>query len=189
MGKPKNIGVISIQGDFAKHLESLGKLGVSACEVRSPEELVSCTHLIIPGGESTTVGILLQKYGLGAALQDRISAGTPVWGTCMGMIMLAKRIEGRQQYSLGALDITVRRNAFGTQVHSFEAPVSVAGMDSEVLGVFIRAPIVTEVGKGVEILSRYEDKIVAVRSGHVIGTSFHPELTPDIRLHEWFVSL
>lgn len=189
MSQQKKVGVISIQGDYAKHLESLSRIDVPGFEVRTPEDLAGCTHLIIPGGESTTVGLLMQKYGLGPALKNRIAAGIPIWGTCMGMILLARRIEDREQYTLGALDITVRRNAFGAQVHSFESPVSVSGMDGEVLGVFIRAPIVTEVGAEVEVLSRFDNQIVAVRSGCVLGTSFHPELTPDTRLHEWFVSL
>ncbi len=181
------VGVLAIQGDFAKHLNSLGALGVAAQEVRTEEELAECSHLIIPGGESTTVGLLLQRFGLGEAIRARASEGMPIWGTCMGMIMMAQEVEGSSQYSLGLLDVTVRRNAFGAQVHSFEAPVEVAGMPEPVMGVFIRAPIVTRTGGSVEVLSQIEGQIVAVRQGNLLGTSFHPELTDDTRLHAWFL--
>jgi 5'-phosphate synthase pdxT subunit len=131
----------------------------------------------------------MERYGLGAAIKDKAAEGMPVWGTCMGMIMMAHDIEGRNQYTLDLLDITVRRNAFGAQVHSFEDEVAIQGMDTPVVGVFIRAPIVTRLGNGVEELARYEDQIVAVRSGNLIGTSFHPELTDDTRMHTWFLNL
>lgn len=184
------IGVIAIQGDFEKHIHAFHSAGqTEVVEVRTPEELAEVDRVVIPGGESTTVGLLMQRFGLGQALKEAGQKGTPIWGTCMGMILLASEVEGRSQYSLDLLDITVRRNAFGAQVHSFEDEVSVVGMDTPATGVFIRAPIVTRVGSGVEVLSKYEDKIVAVRSGNIIGTSFHPELTDDIRFHEWFLSL
>jgi len=187
----QRIGVIAIQGDFEKHIESFHRLdpGLSVVEVRTPEELANIDRAVIPGGESTTVGMLMERYGLGDALKQRIQEGMPIWGTCMGMIMLATDVEGRKQYTLGALDVTVRRNAFGAQVHSFEDSVTIQGMDEPVLGVFIRAPIITRVGEGVEVLASYEGKIVAARHGSVLGTSFHPELTPDTRLHEWFLGL
>lgn len=184
------VGVLSVQGDFAKHLEALSKLGVEGIEVRTPEDLGKAERLILPGGESTTVGLLLSRFGLGEAIQKRAHEGMPIWGTCMGMILLAKTIEGREaQFSLGLLDITVRRNAFGAQVHSFEDSVVLEGIDSAVLGVFIRAPIVVEFGPDVQVLGKYQDKIVAVRQGNVIGTSFHPELTDDLRVHEWFLKI
>lgn len=184
-----NVGVISIQGDFEKHLHSLGQIGVSAKEVRTPEALAGIDRIIIPGGESTTVGKLMQRFGLGDALIERAKAGMPFWGTCMGMIMLAAEIEDREQFTLNLLDITVRRNAFGPQVHSFEDHVDFVGLSEGVTGVFIRAPIVTRVGDGVEVLSRYREQVVAVRQGVRLGTSFHPELTEDYRLHEWFSKL
>lgn len=184
------IGVVSIQGDFQKHLDALRRSGVSRpVEVRSAEDLAKVERLILPGGESTTVGLLMQRYGLGAAIQRAASEGMPIWGTCMGMILMAREVVGRpEQYTLNLLDITVERNAFGAQVHSFEDEVRLAGLDEPVLGVFIRAPVVTRLGEQVVELGRYEDKIVAVRSGNLLGTSFHPELTNDIRLHRWFIS-
>jgi 5'-phosphate synthase pdxT subunit len=186
------VGVIAIQGDFDKHREALlgtGTSGLEVVEVRTPEELATVDRAILPGGESTTVGLLMQRYGLGNALKQAGKAGMPLWGTCMGMIMLATDIEERQQYTLGLLDITVRRNAFGAQIHSFEDEVSVQGMSEPVMGVFIRAPIVTRVGASTEVLAEYQGKVVAVKQGRIIGTSFHPELTSDIRMHQWFLTL
>jgi len=183
------VGVLAVQGDFAKHVESFHRVdpALEVREVRTSEDLALVDRLVIPGGESTTVGLLLDRFGLGAAIRARAAAGMPVWGTCMGMILMSNTIEDRSQYTLGLLDITVRRNAFGAQVHSFEDSVQVEGM-GEVTGVFIRAPIVVSHGESVEVLSRYEGQIVAVRQGNCLGTSFHPELTADPRLHEWFLS-
>lgn len=185
---PELVGVCAIQGDFSKHEESLSRAGAESLQVRTPEDLARVDRLIIPGGESTTVGLLMERYGLGPAIRDRAEQGLPVWGTCMGMIMMASRVEGRDQYTLNLLDITVRRNAFGAQVHSFEEPVAVRGLEEPVMGVFIRAPVVAELGQGVEALSWCKGEVVAVRKGSLLGTSFHPELTEDIRLHEWFLS-
>lgn len=132
----------------------------------------------------------MQRYGLGDALIERAKQGMPLWGTCMGMIMMASDIEGRpDQYILNLLDISVERNAFGRQVHSFEDSVEVKGLDEPVLGVFIRAPVVSRVGQGVDELARYNGKIVAVRKNNLVGTSFHPELTADTRFHKWFLEL
>ena len=186
------IGVIAIQGDFDKHRDALVRTntsGLEVFEVRTPEELASVDRAILPGGESTTVGLLMERYGLGNALRQAGKSGMPLWGTCMGMIMLASDIEDRQQYSLGLLDITVRRNAFGAQIHSFEDEVTVKGLSEPVMGVFIRAPIVTRVGPSTQILSEYQGKIVAVKRGNIIGTSFHPELTDDVQMHQWFLNL
>ncbi|HSI72923.1 MAG TPA: pyridoxal 5'-phosphate synthase glutaminase subunit PdxT [Fimbriimonas sp.] len=183
------VGVVAVQGDFEKHLASLRAIGVAAQEVRTPEDLSEVDRVIIPGGESTTVGLLMERYGLGPALRQRAAEGLPIWGTCMGMILMAHDIEGRSQYTLDLLDITVRRNAFGAQVHSFEDEVTVRDMGTPVVGVFIRAPIVTRLGEGVEPLASYDGKVVAVRSRNLIGTSFHPELTDDTRMHEWFVRI
>ncbi|MCC7434524.1 MAG: pyridoxal 5'-phosphate synthase glutaminase subunit PdxT [Methanoregulaceae archaeon] len=186
----RKVGVVAVQGDYAMHIAALrgADSGVDALEVRTPEELATVDQLIIPGGESSTVGLLMQRFGLGEAIVARASEGMPIWGTCMGMILMAREVEGRDQYRLGLLDITVRRNAFGAQVHSFEDTVSVAGF-GETLGVFIRAPIVTQHGSAVEVLATYGEQIVAVREGNRIGTSFHPELTDDPRMHTWFLSL
>ena len=186
------VGVIAIQGDFDKHRDALDRTntkGLEVVEVRTPEELASVNRAILPGGESTTVGLLMDRYGLGRALKQAGRAGMPLWGTCMGMIMLATDIEDREQYTLGLLDVTVRRNAFGAQVHSFEDEVTIRGLQEPVTGVFIRAPIVTRVGPSTEVLSEYEGKIVAVKQGKIIGTSFHPELTDDIQMHQWFLTL
>lgn len=183
------IGVLAVQGDFSKHIEKFEVLGFEAVPVRTTDDLEGVSRLVVPGGESTTVGLLLERYGLGEAVNGRIREGMPVWGTCMGMILLASQVESYRQYTLGALDITVRRNAFGAQVHSFEDRVEFSGFNEPVTGVFIRAPIVTSWGPGVEVLARYRGEVVAVRQGHVVGTSFHPELTDDTRLHGWFAGL
>lgn len=187
------VGVVAIQGDFQKHMDALERLQdphIEVREIRSPEDLEQVDRLIIPGGESTTVGLLMDRFGLGAAIQTRARAGMPVWGTCMGMILMAADVEGRQgQYTLGLLDIGVKRNAFGAQVHSFEDEIEVQGMEDPVMGVFIRAPVVSRLGAGVEPIASYEGKIVAVRQGNLLGTSFHPELTQDSRFHAWFASL
>jgi 5'-phosphate synthase pdxT subunit len=187
------VGVVAIQGDFSKHIEALERLGRSdlrIAEVRTPDDLASVERLIIPGGESTTVGLLMERYGLGSAIRNRAAAGMPVWGTCMGMILMAKEVEGRQgQYTLDLLDIGVKRNAFGAQVHSFEDEVKLEGLEDPVLGVFIRALVVARLGKHVEAIGSYDGKVVAVRQGKLLGTSFHPELTDDSRMHEWFFSL
>ncbi|HMS55387.1 MAG TPA: pyridoxal 5'-phosphate synthase glutaminase subunit PdxT [Fimbriimonadaceae bacterium] len=183
------VGVISIQGDFEKHLLSLSRLGVEAKEVRTVEDLPGVNRIIIPGGESTTVGMLMQRFGLGEAIQEHVEKGMPIWGTCMGMILLAKEVVGRQQYTLDLLDITVERNAFGAQVHSFEDELDVVGMDHSVTAVFIRAPVVTAFGPEVKPIATYEGKIVAVQQGNRVGTSFHPELTDSTVFHEWFCRL
>lgn len=182
------VGVLAIQGDYACHMQVFASLGATVSEVRTPEDLAQVERLVIPGGESSTVGKLLERYGTGAAIRERAAAGMPIWGTCMGMIMLAQRIENRTQYSLELMDITVRRNAFGAQVHSFETEVPMAGWEEPLTAVFIRAPIVTEIGPEVEVLARYEDQIVAVRQGKLLGTSFHPELTDDPRLAAEFLT-
>lgn len=183
------VGVLSIQGDFRKHLDSLQRCGAPAREIRTPEDLTHVDRLIIPGGESSTVGMLLERFGLAEAIRERVQAGMPIWGTCMGMILLAEEVEQRDQFRLGLLPITVRRNAFGRQVHSFEIPVEFDGLAEPVLGVFIRAPIVTAWADSVVVKAKHIGAVVAVQSGKVLGTSFHPELTADTRLHEYFLGL
>ncbi len=188
---PQTVGVVCVQGDYEKHFNALKRLNLhlAMVEVRTIEQLEGVDRLIIPGGESTTVGLLMQRYGLGEAIQKRAAEGMPVWGTCMGMIMMAREVEGREQYTLDLLDITVRRNAFGAQIHSFEDEVPMEGLETPAMGVFIRAPIVTRIGEGVEVLGRYEDQIVAVKQDRRLGTSFHPELTEDSRIHQLFLNL
>jgi 5'-phosphate synthase pdxT subunit len=188
----ESVGVLAVQGDFERHSDALISAGLAEKQivfVRQVEDLELVERLIIPGGESTTVGLLLERFGLGPAIRDRAAAGMPVWGTCMGMIIMANAVEDRKQYSLDLLDITVRRNAFGAQVHSFEDHVPVVGLDKPVTGVFIRAPVVTRLGEGVEAIAHYEDSVVGVRQGRLLGTSFHPELTDDSRLHGLFLKL
>jgi 5'-phosphate synthase pdxT subunit len=183
-------GVLAIQGDFDKHLEALARCGTPGIPVRTAEELCAVDRLILPGGESTTVGLLLQRFGLGEAIRQAAARGMPLWGTCMGMILLARAIEDRpEQFTLGLLDIAVRRNAFGAQVHSFEDRVAFEGFEEPIEGVFIRAPVVTQMGPAVSPLAHYQGRVVAVRQGAILGTSFHPELTGDTRLHAWFLKI
>jgi len=191
------IGVLAVQGDFERHIHAFQTLGTTPIrEVRTPEQLEGITHLVLPGGESTTVGLLLERHGLGDAIRQRaLSADIALWGTCMGMILLSKTIEnpatvaGKLQYTLALLEITVRRNAFGAQVHSFEDAVQVNGLAEPVNAVFIRAPIVTAHGPAVTPIATYQGHCVAVQQGRILGTSFHPELTDDTRLHAHFLSL
>lgn len=181
------VGIVAIQGDFQQHARAFASCGASYRFVRTPQDLADCDRAVIPGGESTTVGKLMERFGLGKALIERVRDGMPLWGTCMGLILMAKEVEGYDQYSLGVLDVTVRRNAFGAQVHSFEDEVAIEGFEEPVTGVFIRAPIVVRLGVGVDALGCFEGKVVAVRQGNLLGTSFHPELTDDRRIHEWFL--
>ncbi len=184
------VGVLALQGDFAEHLAMLARLGVAACEVRKLSDLESVDALIIPGGESTTIGKLMARHELDKAIRTRAEQGMPIYGTCAGMILLAKTIEGSEQLRLGLMDIAVLRNAFGRQIESFEADVPFKPLpERPVRGVFIRAPIVSQVGAGVEVLSEFEGKIVAVQQGNLLATAFHPELTDDARVHRYFLSL
>ncbi|MCW2852775.1 MAG: pdxT [Nocardioides sp.] len=190
------IGVFALQGDVREHLRALETLGVSTLAVRRPSELEACDALVLPGGESTTMAKLARTFELFEPLRDRIKRGMPVFGTCAGMILLADRVEDgtADQETLGGLDITVRRNAFGRQVDSFEGEVAVAGVDGSVHGVFIRAPWVEAPGPGVEVLAQVgagagAGRIVAVRQGPLLATSFHPEVGGDTRIHQLFVDL
>jgi 5'-phosphate synthase pdxT subunit len=190
------IGVFALQGDVREHLRALRDLGVDATPVRRPAELEACDGLVLPGGESTTMAKLARTFELFEPLQKRIRGGMPTVGTCAGMIMLADRIEGgtSDQETLGGLDITVRRNAFGRQVDSFEGDLEFAGLDERVHAVFIRAPWVEQVGPTVEVLARVNageaaGRIVAVRQGPLMATSFHPEVDSDGRIHQLFVDL
>ncbi|WP_372727497.1 pyridoxal 5'-phosphate synthase glutaminase subunit PdxT [Nocardioides sp.] len=190
------IGVFALQGDVREHLRMLTDLGVDALAVRRPAELAACDGLVLPGGESTTMAKLARTFDLFEPLHDRIASGMPTFGTCAGMILLADRIEDGSpgQETFGGLDITVRRNAFGRQVDSFEGNLDFVGLDDPVHAIFIRAPWVEEVGPGVEILAEVPageaaGRIVAVRHGHLMATSFHPEVGADARIHRIFVDL
>jgi 5'-phosphate synthase pdxT subunit len=201
------VGVFALQGDVREHLRVLESLGASATGVRRVRELDECEGLVIPGGESTTMVKLARTFDLFEPIRQRIKEGMPVLGTCAGMIMLAERVEDGlpEQETLGGLDITVRRNAFGRQVDSFEGEVDFAGLDQPVHAVFIRAPWVESAGPGVEVLARLDDsaavgaareapqaaagRIVAVREGPLMATSFHPEVAGDGRIHRLFLDL
>ncbi len=188
------IGVLALQGDFEAHQKMLSeKLGVSAPEVRTSADLQYVDALILPGGESTTIAKLLERSGLDESIRMRAQEGMPIYGTCAGMILLAKNIDGRpDQPTLGLMDITVARNAFGRQIDSFESDIPLQWgcneQDQTVRGVFIRAPYVVSVSTEVKILGRYQDKIVAVKQGALLATAFHPELTDDTRIHRLFLS-
>jgi 5'-phosphate synthase pdxT subunit len=184
------IGVLALQGDFAEHMATLTRIGVDTREVRKAGDLEGVDALIIPGGESTTIGKLMARYRLDEAIRARAQQGMPIYGTCAGLILLAKEIEGSRQPRLGLMDIAVIRNAFGRQIESFEADIPFAPtLDQPIRGVFIRAPIVSRVGAGVQVLSTFEDKIVAVQQGNLLATAFHPELTDDTRVHRYFLTL
>jgi 5'-phosphate synthase pdxT subunit len=190
-GKRPRVGVLGLQGDFKEHLEVLQRMGMEAVDVRKADQLDEIDALIIPGGESTTIGKLADLYGLTRRIRERAAGGMPVWGTCAGAIFLAKRVPGRPQTLLGLMDITVERNAFGRQVDSFEADLDVPRIGRLPFhAVFIRAPKISEAGETVEVLSRLDDgTIVAAQEGKLLATSFHPELTADDRFHRYLVGL
>lgn len=192
----QTIGVLALQGDVREHLRALASCGVDAIAVRRPAELAAVDGLVLPGGESTTMVKLARIFDLLGPLRARVADGLPVFGTCAGMILLADRVEDGApgQETVGGLDVTVRRNAFGRQVDSFEEDLHVEGLDDPVHAVFIRAPWVEEVGPGVETLARVAagpaaGRIVGVRQGHLMATSFHPEVGGDTRVHQMFVDL
>jgi 5'-phosphate synthase pdxT subunit len=206
-GQP-HIGVLALQGAFREHVRVLRRLGATVTEVRLPRDLEGLDGLMIPGGESTTMGLLLGEYKLMEPLRDFVK-NHPVFGTCAGLIMLAKHTTDGEQPLLQVMDITVRRNAFGRQPRSFEGPVelSLGGSGGAPVsaaqaaagaacrpcdhfhGIFIRAPWVEAIGPGVEVIARHGDHIVGVRQGHVMGVAFHPELSDDTRLHEYFLEM
>lgn len=183
------VGVLAVQGAFVEHERALCAVGADTRQVRRVEHLEGLEGLVIPGGESTTLGLVAGDSGLLDALRDIVDAGAmPVMGTCAGLIMLAGRTVSGAQPLIGGLDITVRRNAFGAQVNSFEAEIEMPFLGPEpVNAVFIRAPWIEEVGRGVEVLASYAGHAVSARRGDIVVTAFHPELTDDRRLHTWFV--
>jgi pyridoxal 5'-phosphate synthase pdxT subunit len=187
---PATVGVVALQGAFRRHAEVLEDLGATAVEVRTPEQLDGVDAVVLPGGESTTMTALLDSAGLRRPLTERLGGGMPALGTCAGMILLASEVLGGRpdQVPLGVLDISVRRNAFGRQRESFEAELDVADLPGGPLpAIFIRAPLVTRVGAGVEVLAEVDDGPVLCRAGAITVASFHPELGDDRRLHERFL--
>jgi 5'-phosphate synthase pdxT subunit len=190
------VGVLGLQGDVREHVAALSAAGADAVRVRRASELDDVDAIVIPGGESTTIGKLLVAFDLLEPLQKRVRAGMPAYGSCAGMILLADRVlDGTaEQVAVGGLDVTVRRNAFGRQVDSFEGDIDFAGLGSPLHAVFIRAPWVEDAGESVQVLAKVGDgqaagRIVAVRQGPLMATSFHPELTGDLRVHQLFVQI
>lgn len=185
------IGVLALQGDFAEHAQRLRCLGVEVREIRLPAQLEGLDGLIIPGGESTTIARLIDSYRLLDPLRLLAASGMPLWGTCAGAIMLAQRVPDLDRPTLGVMDIGIRRNAFGRQVDSFEVDLAVPALGEQPYhAVFIRAPVITDLGESVEVLARLDDsRIVAARTGNLLATAFHPELTGDDRFHRYFLAL
>lgn len=183
------IGVLALQGAVAEHIRSITKAGAEGVPIKRVEQLETIDGLIIPGGESTTIGKLMRKYEFIDAIRQFSEKGKPIFGTCAGLIVLAKEIDSGEEAHLGLMDIKVTRNAFGRQRESFETELVVQGIQEPVHAVFIRAPLITEVGEGVEVLSTYNDEIVTARQGSVLTASYHPELTDDYRLHQYFVDM
>ncbi|MFC0528469.1 pyridoxal 5'-phosphate synthase glutaminase subunit PdxT [Phytohabitans kaempferiae] len=190
-GREPHIGVFALQGDVREHVRAISACGADASPVRRPEELEAVDALVIPGGESTTMSKLSIEFGLLEPIRKRIAGGMPAYGTCAGMIMLADRVlDGRpDQRSFGGIDMTVRRNAFGRQVDSFEGAVTLTPFAEPFHAVFIRAPWVESAGGEVQVLGRAAGRIVAVRQGSLLATAFHPELTGDLRVHRYFVEM
>jgi 5'-phosphate synthase pdxT subunit len=185
------IGVLALQGDFAEHAVALRKLGADVVEVRLPSHLAELQGLVIPGGESTTIARLMINYELLEPLQALARRGLPMWGTCAGAIVLARNAIGLDRPNIGAMEMTIRRNAFGSQIDSFETDLAIAEIDGEPFhAVFIRAPVIEDVGPGVSVLARLDDgRMVAARQDRLLATSFHPELTGDLRFHKYFLEL
>ena len=184
------VGVLALQGDFAEHEAALRRAGAEPVQVRLPRDLAGLHGLIIPGGESTTITRLMIAYELLEPLRALARNGFAIWGTCAGAIVLAREAIGLDQPNIGAMDITIRRNAFGSQIDSFEIDLPVEGMSKPFHAVFIRAPVIEAAGPGVEVLARLPDgRMVAARQGALLATSFHPELTDDLRFHRLFLDL
>lgn len=183
------IGVLALQGAVSEHIRSLERAGAEAVAVKKTEQLDELDGLVIPGGESTTIGKLMRKNGFIERVREFSDAGKPIFGTCAGLIVLAKKIEGQEEPHLGLMDMTVARNAFGRQRESFEIDLPITGIEQPVRAVFIRAPLIREIGADVEVLAVYNGEMVTAREGHLLVSSFHPELTDDYRLHEYFTQM
>ncbi len=187
----RRVGILALQGDVREHADAIREIGAEPVGVRLPRDLVGLDALILPGGESTTMRNLIDRYGLREPIRAFARGGAPIFGTCAGMILLAARIADGDEPVLGLLDVTVQRNAYGRQLDSFEADLSMPALGTEPLhGVFIRAPVVSELGDGVEVLARDADeRPIAVRQGRILATAFHPELTPDRRVHRLLLEM
>lgn len=183
------IGVLGLQGAVREHVQSLESAGAEVIVIKRVEQLQEVDGLVLPGGESTTMRRLIDKYGFMEPLREFASLGKPMFGTCAGLILLAKRLVGYDQGHLELMDITVERNSFGRQVDSFEAELQIAGVAEDFIGVFIRAPHIVEVGEDVEVLCKHNGRIVAARQGQFLGCSFHPELTDDNRMAKFFINM
>lgn len=189
-GVKMKIGVLALQGDFEEHLRALEKCGVERMGVRLPQELDEIAGLIIPGGESTTIGKLMDRYGISEKIRQRHAEGMPIYGTCAGLILLAKDIVASQQTRLGLMNVTVERNAYGRQVDSFEADVLAPRLGAVPLrAVFIRAPVVRKVESSVEVLATHDNVPILIQEGNLLASSFHPELTDDLRVHRYFLKM
>jgi 5'-phosphate synthase pdxT subunit len=183
----ERIGVLALQGDVREHVEILKKLGVEPVEVRTVEDLAGLAGLIVPGGESTTIGKIMVESGLLDGIRSFFYKGGPVWGTCAGMVLAASATTGPRQPLLGLMNALVERNGFGRQVHSFEKELEIEGFEEPFVGVFIRAPFFEDVGPGVEVMGEVDGRVVAARGANIMVTAFHPELTDDKRFHEYFL--
>lgn len=184
------IGVLSLQGDVIEHINHITKLGHVGIEVKKLEDMSGINGIILPGGESTTIGKLLRETKMIIPLRDKILSGLPVWGTCAGMILLAKSIEGEADGHLKIMDIKVKRNAYGSQINSFKRNVIIDEISSDPLPlVFIRGPVITEVASNVKIICRVDDKIVAAKQNNMFVTAFHPELTDNLEVHKYFINM
>lgn len=183
------VGVLALQGDVREHVQLLESLGVQAVPVKKPHELDDLDALVVPGGESTTIGKMAVRFGVLEPLRKAIGSGLPVYGTCAGLILLSSAISDGDQPLIGALDVVVKRNAFGRQNESFEAEINVDGLESPFHAVFIRAPWIEKVGSDVDVLASIEDHPVMVRQEKILATSFHPELTGDRRIHQMLLEL
>jgi 5'-phosphate synthase pdxT subunit len=185
------IGVLALQGDVREHCEALDRAGATPVPIRYAEEIAGVEAMVVPGGESTTIGKLIDRFGLLEPLTDRARAGMPLYGTCAGAILLAGEIAGDQDapHRMGLMDMTVRRNAYGRQVDSFESDLHIEGVDQPFRAVFIRAPSIERVGDAVEVLARHGDAPVLVRQGNLLASTFHPEMTGDNRVHELFLEM
>jgi len=187
----KKIGVLDIQGSVIEHVRALEQVGVEVVRVKNVADLTKVAGLIMPGGESTTIGKLLSWYGLGEEIKRRVSEGSlGLWGTCAGAILMAGKIVGKQTADgLGLMDIVIERNAYGRQLDSFECELECFGSVRDIPAVFIRAPKIVSVGKGVDVLAKFEDEIVACREGKMLATTFHPEMTDGVEVHRMFVGM
>lgn len=186
----KTIGVLALQGAFKEHIEIIKSLGHRAIEIRKVEQLDNIDAIILPGGESTAIGKLLNDFRIKETLVNKINNGLPVWGTCAGMILLAKELDANEESHLKVMDIKVRRNAYGTQLDSFVTKQIIEGVsEKEITMVFIRAPYIVDVNKNVDVLHKIDGNIVAARQENILATSFHPELTDDTTFHEYFIDM